>query len=184
MFWTIILGVGFAYLLQTVLGWRQLREFSNTFVAMRRDGRVAMGKYKGAVVTGAIVMFVLDDDGRIVYGKRMHGISVLARFRAFPLYDGQLMTEIDPQLARAEGRTLFRAVKNARANVLTHLNGGQPAEPLTPLGRLLERLPLGRFRPTPRRAPELSAVLVPAAKPKVIPRAKAGTKTPQPEAVS
>lgn len=164
MFWAIIISLGIAWALQSVLSLRQLKTFSDAFCGMRRDGRVAMGKFKGAIVSGAIVMFCLDDEDRILYGRRLHGITVLARFHDFDLYNGQLMGEIDHELTRARGRSLTRAVSNARDNFRVHQSGLEPVEPPTALGRLLARLPLPRKK---KPAPTPVAVTTPK---KVIPR--------------
>lgn len=137
MFWTLIIGLGLAWLIQMVLGWRQMKAFSDNFVAMRKDGRVAMGKFKGALVSGAIVMFVLDDDNRIKYGRRLRGVTVLAGFRDYNKFDGLLMDQIDPQIARPDGRSLMKAVLHAKNNFELVSKGKEAVEAPTPLGRLI-----------------------------------------------
>ena len=47
------------------------------------------------VTTGAIVMFLLDEDGTIVEGTRLTGVTVLSRFRPLPEFDGLRLATLD-----------------------------------------------------------------------------------------
>jgi len=166
MFWILIISLGVAWTLQSVLSLRQMKAFSNLFVGMRRQGKVCMGKFSGGIVQGAIVLFLLDDDdGRIRSGQRLRGVSVAARFQAFDMYDGTLMADVDPAEAAKLGKPLVKAIDNACTNYRIVNGGGQPPEPPTALSRLLAKLPSpGRRKKkatTPKtRAskPEISAV--------------------------
>lgn len=66
MFWIFIIAIGLSWVAQSALSFKQAKAFSTLFVDMRRRGRVAMGKFRGGIVQGAIVMFGLDDDGVIL----------------------------------------------------------------------------------------------------------------------
>lgn len=141
MFWIFILAIGLAWIAQSFLSFRQTRAFSQLFIALRRRGRVAMGKFRGGLVAGSIVLFLLDDDDRIVEAHRLGGVTVLARFRPLAGFDGQYMGSIDPAQARTLGRPTVRAVTNALDTFLIITAGGQAPEPPTALARLLDRLP-------------------------------------------
>lgn len=138
MFWILIISLGVAWAMQAVLSLRQMQRFSTLFVDMRKRGKVCMGKFSGGVVQGAIVLFLLDDDGCIVRGQRLHGVSVVARFQPFDLFNGHRMGDIDPMDARKLGRSLVRAVTNATDNYRIVSNGGQAPEPPTALGRAID----------------------------------------------
>lgn len=138
MFWTLIIGLGLAWALQSALSWRQLKAFSSLFVAMRRQGKVCMGKFRGRLAQGAIVMFLLDEDGGIRDGRRLAGVSVLARFRPFPEFNGQAMGEIQPEQVSRIGRSLVKAVANAKDNYRIVAGGGQAPEPPSAASRTLE----------------------------------------------
>ena len=59
----LALIVAAAFVLQILLSMQQMRHFSNEFVKLRRQGKVACGRKAGGFHAGAIVMFLLDDDG-------------------------------------------------------------------------------------------------------------------------
>ncbi len=101
MFWIVIISLGVAWLLQSFFSFKQSQAFGKLFVELRRKGRVAMGRFKGGLVQGVIVLFAIDDDGIILEGHKLQGVTVGARFKRFDLYDGQDLHEIDPHLASA-----------------------------------------------------------------------------------
>lgn len=148
MFWTFIIAIGLAWIVQSWLSFQQTKKFTQLFVQLRRMGRVAMGKYRGGITAGAIVMVVLDDDDRVVTGYRLCGVTVLARFKPFEDYNGQFISMIDPGTSAYLGRSLIKALINLKHNYQVVSGGGAPAEPPTALGRLLDRLP--GITPKPR----------------------------------
>ena len=63
-----------AFVIQSVLSMIQMKHFSNEFIALRRRGKVAVGRKSGGFHAGAIVMFLVDEDGIIVEGRNTTGI--------------------------------------------------------------------------------------------------------------
>lgn len=140
MFWILIIALGIAWVGQSILSFKQSQAFARLFVSLRRRGRVSIGKFRGGIARGSIVMFVLDDDGIVVEGHRLSGVTVLARFRPFDLYQGVSVADLDPQVAVRHGKSVMKAVLNARDNYLT-ISGGQEApEPPSALSRTLSQV--------------------------------------------
>ncbi|MBK7822395.1 MAG: transcriptional regulator GutM [Tessaracoccus sp.] len=164
MFWIVIVSLGVAWVLQSFFSFKQSQAFGKLFVELRRKGRVAMGRFKGGLVQGAIVLFAIDDDGVILEGHKLQGVTVAARFARFDLYDGQDLHEIDPQLAKRYGGPALRAVENARENLRIVTAGGQPPEPPSALTRVLRRLPTPKFVKERKKAkPAPAGALIPKA---------------------
>lgn len=148
MFWTFLIGFAVIYLIQTVLGLRQSKNFAHTFTVMRRKGRVAIGKKQGLLVAGAFVLFLLDAEGRILEGQKLSGVTVLSRFRPFDLFNGMDLATLAAENDRRINRSVRAAVANARENYLIIMAGGKAPEPPGPLagfassvGRLFRRRP-------------------------------------------
>ena len=93
MFWTVLIAFAVVYLTQTFLALRQSKNFAATFTSLRRRGRVALGKKQGLLSAGALVLFLLDDDGRIVEGHKLSGVTVLSRFRVFDAFGNEIFSE-------------------------------------------------------------------------------------------
>lgn len=150
MFWFAAICFAIVYVTNMVLALMQSKNYTTSYTALRRRGRVAIGKKKGLLTTGAIAMFLLDEEGRIIEGTRLTGITVLARFRPFREFDGLRITEIDPGRDRRFTRSVRLAVENARDNYLYWSTGQTPPEPPGPFGQLADALRRATGRPPKR----------------------------------
>ncbi|MFT4109572.1 transcriptional regulator GutM [Propionicimonas sp.] len=161
MFWFAAICFALVYVTNVVLALMQSRNYTTAYTTLRRRGRVAIGKKKGLLTTGAIVMFLLDDNGAIVEGTRLTGVTVLARFRPFPEFDGQRLAEIAAMKDRRFTRSVRLAVDNARDNYLSWVSGQTPPEPGGPLSQIADGL--RRLVGRPPKTPPVSLVLAEAA---------------------
>lgn len=78
-----------AYIFQMFLGWQQLKDFNKTYTMLRRLGRVAIGRKSGRIKSGTIVMFAVDENGRVLKASKMQGVTILARFQNMDDYVGE-----------------------------------------------------------------------------------------------
>lgn len=139
MFWPLMIAFAVFYALQTVLALRQATNYSRHYGQMRRRGRVAIGKQKNLVVSGAIVMFLLDEDDVVVEGTRLSGVTVFSRFKPFERFTGEHMGAVDGRAASDLPSSLRKAVDNARDNFLLVSEGRVPVEPPGPITKLFGR---------------------------------------------
>ena len=93
-FWLVACLLGGGYLLQCFFGLMQMKDFSKAFSPLRKMGRVAIGRTNGGFRAGAIVMFAIDENGIILKGKRMMGVTVLAIFKDFTGFEGKNVGEL------------------------------------------------------------------------------------------
>lgn len=140
MFWFAAICFALVYGTNTVLALMQSKNYTTAYTTLRRRGQVAIGKKKGLFTTGAIVMFLLDADGRIVEGTRLTGVTVLARFRPFTEFDGLHLAAIGAGGDRRFTRSVRLAVDNARDNYLWWSAGQTPADPPGPLSQFADAL--------------------------------------------
>lgn len=183
-FWFLLIALGAAYLGQMYFATVQMKDFSTSYGALRRRGKVAIGKRKNALSAGAIAMLLLDEDGTIIDAKAMSGLTVLARFKPLSQVTGQHIADLDPASLRRCPKGLRLAVENAQSNWVTVQNGGVPAEPLTPLGRLLKKLPGPRASAPRQQAPgnrprkkQVIAIQARPAAPTVVTTARTAVRT-------
>jgi glucitol operon activator protein len=140
MFWFAAICFAVVYCTNMVLALMQSKNYTTAYTVLKRRGRVAIGKKKGLLTTGAIVMFLLDEDGTIVEGTRLTGITVLARFRGFPDFEGLPLASIDAGGDRRFTRSVRLAIDNARDNYLWWMTGQTPQDPPGPLSQLADAL--------------------------------------------
>ena len=132
---TGIIVVGLvAVALQLFLTYRQMLHFSSEFAALRRRGKVAVGRKSGGFHAGAIVMFLVDDQGIIQEGRYMEGVTSLARVRPLPGFEGRDVVG----LTRGDGprrghRNLGRALEDAANTYRLYTSGETVSQPPSPL---------------------------------------------------
>ena len=109
-----------AYIFQMFLGWQQLKDFNKTYTMLRKLGRVAIGRKSGRIKSGTIVMFAVDENGRVLKAS-----TILARFQNMDDYVGEDIHYFDKYnpLVRKENKLMQSAIEDARKVYLLHEAG-------------------------------------------------------------
>ena len=124
-FWLVACLLGGGYLLQCLFGLMQMKDFSKTFRPLRKMGRVAIGRTNGGLRAGAIVMFAIDENGIILAGKRMMGVTVLAKFKDFTGFEGRNIGELTHTDVEKLPKPLRKAILDAVMNYNIIMSGGE-----------------------------------------------------------
>ena len=136
IFWTVLVSLGIAYVLQFLLTMIQMKDFNLNFRDLRKMGRVAIGKKKGGFVAGSIVMFAIDDEGIILKGMYLSGVTVLARFKEINDFNGVDITTITEEQVKSYSKQVQKAILDASSNYITITNCGEIEEEKSPLQKL------------------------------------------------
>ena len=91
----VIVLVGIAWLIQSVLGFYQIRHFNKKYAEMRRLGRVAIGKRTGLFRAGTVVLFAIDRKNTILKAARMQGVTIFSRVRNLKGFEGKNFLRLD-----------------------------------------------------------------------------------------
>ncbi|HDK7176252.1 TPA: transcriptional regulator GutM [Clostridium botulinum] len=100
MFIKIVIVIGLAWLLQTALGFLQFKNFNKNFRELRQKGRVVIGKNRGRVKRGSVILIAIDDNCSILESRIMKGITILARFKSMEILDNQNLHSINPNILK------------------------------------------------------------------------------------
>lgn len=136
IFWTVLISLGIAYVLQFLLTMIQMKDFNLNFRDLRKMGRVAIGKKKGGFVAGSIVMFAIDDEGIILKGMYLSGVTVLARFKEINDFNGVDISTITEEQVKSYSKQVQKAILDASSNYITITNCGEIEEEKSPLQKL------------------------------------------------
>ena len=90
----------FVWVAQTVLGFRQFKKFNNHIKELRQEGRVAIGRARGHFTAGVLVLFIIDDQCKILRGEIMEGRTVFAGFKPFDNFNGLTLFELSEDLCK------------------------------------------------------------------------------------
>ena len=110
---SILIVVGIAFLLQGLLGFFQMRHLTNEFLKLRRKGKVAIGRKSGGFRAGAVVMFLIDEDGIIREGKKLEGTTAFARVRPLEGFEGRYVGSLKKEDGPARHKNLCKAIEDA-----------------------------------------------------------------------
>ena len=139
----LVLGILFiaAFILQYALTFVQMSSFKKSYAELRRKGRVVIGRKKGAARAGAIVMFAIDNNDKVITGEAMQGVTVLARFKKFDYFDGIKVGTINRDDCKAIrlSSSLTSAVLDGVVNYKTISAGGEVEMEQSPFGKLAEK---------------------------------------------
>ncbi len=109
----LVLG---AYILQVIFGLKQIKHFNAVYQMLRRQGKVAIGRYAGKIKAGTIVMFAVDEEGIIIDAVKMQGVTVMAKFKRMPRYLHLAIESLTPdhEVVKQENKLMRRTIANAR----------------------------------------------------------------------
>ena len=140
----LVLGILFiaAFILQYALTFVQMSSFKKSYAELRRKGRVVIGRKKGAARAGAIVMFAIDNNDKVITGEAMQGVTVLARFKKFDYFDGIKVGTINRDDCKAIrlSSSLMSAVLDGVVNYKTISAGGEVEMEQSPFGKVSKKL--------------------------------------------
>lgn len=137
----IALGIG-AFLLQSFLGFIQIKNFGLEYSRMRKLGRVAIGRRPGKFRAGTIIMFSLDKEGLITFGRKLQGTSVIARFKELKGYEGIKLDTLtfQSEVMQKEIKLTKQAIINA-VETYNHVVNGEPIpEKKAPLANVAQKV--------------------------------------------
>lgn len=105
-----------AYVVQIILGMKQLKHFNKVYAELRKKGRVAIGRRSGKIKSGTIVMFAIDKEGLVLDARKMQDVTVAAHFKQMPNFIGQDIHYFDTYnpLVRNENKLVQIAIEDAR----------------------------------------------------------------------
>lgn len=112
----IIIFCAIMWTLNFLFGLLQIKHFNKNFIELRKLGRVAIGKKKGHLKAGTVVMLVIDDEERIIVAKKMQGITIFARVKKFVGLEGKKIYELEKENLNRYNKLMRAAIEDAVNN--------------------------------------------------------------------
>lgn len=101
------------FLLQAVLTYLQMKHFSNEFVRLRRQGPVVCGRKTGTFSPGAVVLFLLNEEGIIQTGSKLEGLTCFARVKPLQGFEGRDIQTLTEKDGPKKHKNLCKAIADA-----------------------------------------------------------------------
>ncbi|MFT9274060.1 MAG: transcriptional regulator GutM [Liquorilactobacillus nagelii] len=83
-----------AFLLQGLLGLRQIKNFSKTFHKLRMLAPVAIGKNPKKLRSGTLILIAVQGNGTIKEAQIMKGVTIFARFKELKTLKNRNLAEL------------------------------------------------------------------------------------------
>jgi len=135
-FWFLLICAGIAFMLQYLLTFIQIKSFTEYYKKLRKKGRVAIGKSRGAFHAGCIAMFAINEDGIILEGSYMQGVTVFARAKKLTGFEGKDVGSLTEKDCKGLMKPLKKSILEASSNYNIIMAGGEVLEPPSPIQRL------------------------------------------------
>jgi DNA-binding transcriptional regulator of glucitol operon len=128
----ILIVMGIAFLLQGLFGFLQMKHLTNEFLKLRRKGKVAFGRKSGGFRAGAVVMFLIDDDGIVQEAKKLEGTTAFARVKPLEGFEGRYIGSLTQADGPDRHKNLCKAIEDAALTYRKYAAGETIEETPTP----------------------------------------------------
>lgn len=107
------------WILNFTLGLIQIKDFNKNYIELRKLGQVAIGRKKGVITSGTIVLIRIENDGFIVESRKMQGFTIAARVRPFKGLEDMYIDKIEEEHLTQFNKPLKKAILDAVKNYKT-----------------------------------------------------------------
>lgn len=132
----IILVFAIAFLLQAIASMAQMKYFAREFTEYRKQGKVVCGRQAGGFHAGAIVLFLIDDNGIVRKAKKLEGVTCLARFKEMEGFQDKYVGSLTGEEVPKTHRNLRKAVRDAALTYCKYISGEEIENPPSPFQRV------------------------------------------------
>ncbi|MCE7792923.1 transcriptional regulator GutM [Salipaludibacillus sp. CUR1] len=137
----LIILIGLAWLVQSFFGFLQIRHFNRHFVEMRREGKVAVGRRRGFLRAGTVVMLGVNTRKEIIDARKMQGVTVLSKVRPMKGIVGKNITKLKETDIKQYDVLTAASIQDAVAQYKTVvLQGGEVHEKPSLFKRISNKL--------------------------------------------
>lgn len=121
----LIILIGVAWLVQSILGFFQIKHFNKKYAEMRSLGRVAIGKRTGKLRAGTVVMFAIDKRNKILKAAKMQGVTVFSKVRDLNGFEGKYLLKISEEDFKGHDKLTQLAIADALKSYDIISKGGE-----------------------------------------------------------
>lgn len=107
------------WILNFTLGLIQIKDFNKNYIELRKLGKVAIGRKKGMITSGTIVLIRIENDGLIVESRKMQGVTIAARVKVFKGLENMYIDKIEEADLKMFNKPLKKAILDAVKNYKT-----------------------------------------------------------------
>lgn len=111
----IVVGI-IVWILNFTFGLLQIKNFNKNYIELRKLGKVAIGRKKGRISSGTIVLIRINNDGLIEESRMMQGVTVAARVKKFTGLENKYISQLKENDLKNFNKPLKKAILDAIKN--------------------------------------------------------------------
>ncbi|GAA0078152.1 transcriptional regulator GutM [Clostridium sp. CTA-5] len=104
------------WILNFIFGLLQIKDFNKNYIELRKLGKVAIGRKKGMINSGTVVLIRIQNDGLILESRKMQGVTVAARVKRFKGLENMYIDKIQENDLNGFNKPLKKAILDAVKN--------------------------------------------------------------------
>ena len=121
--WKIFAIAFMLMVFNSILTYKQAKDFTVSFNEMRKYGNVSVGKDKQYFMYGVVLILACDNNGYVTKGKIMKGFSVFARFKDFNILNGKYIYDLKEEEEKKMNKIRSKRRKKKGSSLLQVVNG-------------------------------------------------------------
>ncbi|SDY29079.1 transcriptional regulator GutM [Salimicrobium album] len=129
MIFLILAVIAVMFIVQTFFGYWQVKNFNKNYGEMKSQNRVAIGRAKGLITNGVVLLIRIDRQAVIQEVRKMQGTTVFARFKKMDALNGKHLLKLEEGSVPKLDKFTWKALKDAQHVYKVVQAGGEPAQP-------------------------------------------------------
>jgi len=121
----VIALIAAMWLLQSILGFFQLKSFNRTYAEMRKIGRAAIGRNTTFFRAGTVVIFAIDKQNIVLEATKMQGVTVFSRMKQLRGFEGKNLLKLTNEDLKKVDKLTRLAIADAIRTCQIIAKGGE-----------------------------------------------------------
>ncbi|RIP34864.1 transcriptional regulator [Staphylococcus gallinarum] len=134
----ILAAIGFV--IQHLLGWIQIKNFTKNYIELRRQGKVAIGRRPSVFKSGTLVLLQINGRNEIEEARYMQGVTVFSKFKQLEGLKGLKINKITDYEIKKYNKLLIKAILDAQHTFTVVNNGGEIEKIPSPIMKAVKKV--------------------------------------------
>ncbi|WP_436966018.1 transcriptional regulator GutM [Staphylococcus shinii] len=134
----VILAVGFV--IQYLLGWLQIKNFTKHYTELRENGRVAIGRRPAIFKSGTLVLLQINKRNEIEDVRYMQGVTVFSKFKKLKGLEGYKIHKLRDTDLIKYNKLLIKAILDAQHTFNVIKSGGEIEKIPSPMIKAVKKI--------------------------------------------
>ncbi len=134
----ILTAIGFV--VQYILGILQIKNFSKNYTALRKNGRVTIGRRPSIFKAGTLVLIQINRKNIIEEARYMQGVTVFNKFKSLKGLENYNIEKISDEDLQQYNKLLIKAIMDAKHTFNVIDSGGEIQRVPSPLMKVIYKV--------------------------------------------